>query len=80
MPNLHVVRTEQESGRSKASGALDSYQLVTKSGVALGLIELARPDWPLGILIDRDATKLRVIEVVLPEGHGELPILVVEPT
>jgi hypothetical protein len=79
MPNLHVVRVEQEPDRSKASGAVDSYQLVTKSGVAFGLIELARPDWPLGVIIDRDATKLRVIEIVPPERAGELPILVVEP-
>ena len=80
MPNLHVVKADQEPDRSKTSGALDSYQLVTKSGVALGLIELARPDWPLGIVIDRDTTKLRVIEIVRPERRGELPILVVEPT
>ena len=80
MPNLHVVRSEQEPDRSKTSGAIDSYQLVTKGGETLGLIELARPDWPLGIIIDRDTTKLRVIEIVLPERRDELPILVVEPT
>ncbi len=66
MPNLHLVRAEHEPDGSKASGALDSYQLVTKSGVALGPIELVRPDWPLGIIIDRDTTKLRVIEIVPP--------------
>ena len=80
MPNLHVVRAEQEPDRSKTSGAVASYQLVTKNGVALGLIELARPDWPLGVIIDRDTTKLRVIEIVPPERRGELPILIVEPT
>lgn len=79
MPNLHVVKNEPEPDRSKTSGPVDCYQLVTKGGVALGLIELVRPDWPLGIIIDRDTTKLRVIEIVPPERRGDRPILVVEP-
>jgi hypothetical protein len=80
MPYLYVVGGEQEPhGPGGAGSVLERFDLVTRDGDSLGGVGLARPDWPIGMTIDRDGERLRVVEIIQPESHGEPRILVVEP-
>ena len=79
MPNLHVVNGDDDSSPYDGSGLAASYQLVTKTGVSLGEIDLAPQTWPLGLVIAHDGTNLRVLELRRPQSRGERPLLVVEP-
>ena len=71
MPNLHVVKGSDESSTPEGSGPVASYQLITKTGVALGEIELAPQTWPIGLIIAHDTTNLRVLELHPPKSRGE---------
>jgi hypothetical protein len=80
MPHLYVIDGEQEPRRSIAADSiLERFKLVTSDGSSLGEVGLARLDWPLGVIIDRDGRKLRVVEINQPDAPREPRILVVEP-
>ena len=56
------------------------FQLVTSDGQALGPIEVARPDWPVGSVIYRGGQpNLRVVDVIPADDPEQFTILVVEP-
>jgi hypothetical protein len=74
MPDLHLV-----GGNSEPARSVERFELVTRNGRRVGDVELRRPRWPLGTLIDHDARRLRVVEVMEPDSPGELRTLVIEP-
>jgi hypothetical protein len=80
MPHLYVIDGEHEPRRATAAGSIiERFELVTRDGSSLGGVGLARPDWPLGAIIERDGAKLRVVEIKQSNSAQEPRILVVEP-
>jgi hypothetical protein len=79
MPHLHIVVGDRELAHAaSADPVMEHFELVTTGGRALGPVRLARPDWPVGAIIDGYAGKLRVVEVIrnTPDASA---VLVVEP-
>ena len=80
MPHLHIVIGDRELARATSTDAgMEQFQLVTRGGRELGPVKLARPDWPVGAIIDGYAGKLRVVEVIRGDHPDESPVLIVEP-
>ena len=80
MPHLHIVIGDRELAHAPSTDAgMEQFELVTRGGKALGPVKLARPEWPVGAIIDGYAGKLRVVEVVAAANPGGSPVLIVEP-
>ena len=80
MPHLHIVIGDRELARATSTDAgMEQFQLVTRGGRELGPVKLARPEWPVGAIIDGYAGKLRVVEVVAGASPDGSSVLIVEP-
>jgi hypothetical protein len=73
MPDLHVVHGDHDP-------VTERFELRTPTGQSLGPVDLPRPAWPIGVIINRDnRPPLRVVRLIPPENATGAPILVVEP-
>ena len=79
MPHFHIVGDDEGRPRAEAKPVLERFELVTRDGSSLGGVGLARPDWPLGTIIDRDGQRFRVVEIIQATSSGEPGVLLVEP-
>jgi hypothetical protein len=80
MPHLHIVIGDRELAHATPTEAgMEQFELVTRGGKALGPVKLARPEWPVGAIIDGYAGKLRVVEVVAGANPDGSSVLIVEP-
>ena len=80
MPHLHVVPGDRQPAGSAATRRVsERFELVSRAGKTLGLIELVQPDWPVGAIVERDGAKLHVVAVAPVRNLGEVRVLVVEP-